>query len=99
MIVLKDPHTTDNLETGVNLTLAKPDNECLPALYSVLSRQHLDVDEVLARSLPACQAISVSPLRKRIFSWRWRNTLTASPPIKQPGEPVAANASRDFSTD
>ncbi len=90
MIVLKNPDTVD-LEPGAKLALPEPEKRVHPALYSVSSRQYLDVDDVLARSLPACQALSASPLRKRIFQWPWRNRLTASQAIKQPVEPVSAD--------
>ena len=80
LTLIKDEQTgPDGEEAIIENQPRMPDGSVRPASYSGSSRQHLDVDDVLARSLPVCQANTVPQFRKWIFPWRRPNRLTASP--------------------
>lgn len=79
LMLIKDEHTIqDGGQVVVGDPRPEPNERVNPATYSGSSRQYLDVDDVLARSLPACQANIDPPFRKWIFPWRRRSRLTAS---------------------
>ena len=81
LTLIKDEQANADGEQAIIDHPKMPDGRVRPATYSGSSRQYLDVDDVLARSLPVCQANTVPPFRKWIFPWRRRSRLTASQAI------------------
>ncbi len=78
LMLIKDEHTIREDGQAVVEDQPKPDEREHRTTYSGSSRQYLDVDDVLARSLPVCQTNTVPPFRKWIFPWRWRKPAPAS---------------------
>ena len=73
LMLIKDEHTThDNGQGAIEDHRSKAEEGVRPTTYSGSPRQYLDVDDVLARSLPVCQPNTVPPFRKWIFPWRRR---------------------------
>jgi hypothetical protein len=70
--VNKQQKATPAIDAGT----AKGDEQIGPGPSTVSGVRRLDVDAVLARALPECEA-SLAPLQKMRFPWRRRNPLTA----------------------
>jgi hypothetical protein len=52
-------------------------NDTTPKSGEAREARRLDVDAVLSRSLPRCQADIPSTIPTRFFSWNWRQALSA----------------------
>jgi hypothetical protein len=91
--VIKDSGTTENREQAAKLAhTSKPDERVRAALYSATPGLRLDVDAVLARSLPDCHVNTLQSFQKRIFPWRRRNRLTTLRAIGNPEEVVVPDS-------